>query len=164
MNNGTYGHRLLGQNALNHSFYGCRFEGNVYGMSAVAAGSGTFGYCTFANNSYFDIAHQYISRIEDCVSTSTNFACTDGVLIGNRHLSSTPGIFCCTQDGPGPTIGASIFRASMTGNVSTNGKLQVNSSQAKYYLKGNTFSNANYLAEPISVGAFIWEDNVQRSP
>jgi len=155
LNNGNYGHRQVFQNALNHSFYNCHFEGNQYGTSAVVAGHASIVNCTFVNNSYFSIAHQYgPARIVSNRSSDPNFVCCDATMMGNLHTGA--GLFVCYQEGGGPTVAANINRFSLIGNRAPSSKLGIMYSTM---LRGNEWGNPAYKDIPVGLsGRFLWEN------
>lgn len=168
MNNALFGHRMVGQNALNHSFFGCHAEGNGIGISSVAAGHSSILGSTFANNSVCDAAVCYgPTRFMGNVSTSKNMFVGDGHVIACKHLTEdTTGLFASGSiSSPGFPGGEShagnTFFLHLNSNQAPHSKL---GSTVQWYLRGNTFGNPAYKTSAVTIASVFVEDGVQIKP
>jgi len=170
--NCQWGHCLSQANALNHSFYNCLFANNDVGMRQTTGGQGALFGCRFENNAALDIVHKQNSlELIGCSSTSRNFLTFCGTVIGCTHENALEGMFWTPSyfnlpGDTGPTeylpdpywteaLGCDGNFIVAKGNRSSNGVVFSRNEGARLYLRGNTFSNSDYLTDFVANGAFV---------
>lgn len=135
---------LASTNALDHIVIGCRFTNNGCGILAIQGGVHLIKGCTFSNNAEIDIwiKQQNPATIVGCYSDSSIFCCVGPTWIaGCAHVTSGIGTF---YDGTGVRFDQDNPIVTIEACYSPNSKLVANSG-CILYLRGNTFSRADYL-------------------
>jgi hypothetical protein len=135
---------LGSSNTLDHTVVGCKFSNNGCGIAAPVGGVMLVEGCNFHNNSNIDlwVKQQNAPAVVGCYSDSPTFCCAGPVWIsGCYHNTASVGLFF---DGTATFFDQDNPLVTIESCYSPNSKLTSNSGNT-LYLRGNTFSRADYL-------------------